>query len=71
MTLSAQVEFTSFGTGYLEDKSCTTMTWFDVGTGPKRSTATVSQFFVRLYVIVMVLFYVSKYCTVDTFVKCC
>ena len=45
MTLSALFDFTNLADCYLKDKSCTTMTCFEVGIGENRSTATASQFF--------------------------
>lgn len=43
MTLSSPVQFTSLAATHLEGKPYTTMTWFDTGTGQKRSPATISQ----------------------------
>ena len=43
MTLSSPVQFTSLAARHLEGKPYTTMTWFDTGTGRKRSPATISQ----------------------------
>ena len=47
MTFSSLFYGTSFAAGYLKLKYLTTMIWFDEYIGPKRSTATMSQFFDR------------------------
>ena len=46
MTFSAFAELTNFAAGYLDPVSCTIITCLDDDIGPKRSTATTSQFFV-------------------------
>ena len=67
MTLSSPVQFTSLAATHLEGKPYTTMTWFDTGTGQKRSPATISQILESFCDCISSIFFFCKYCTVAQF----